>query len=586
MARSPRGRDLSRDSIHARANASSSRRPSSRSRVTASSTSEGAYPAVVRRLRTSATDRERTSRNRAAASSTTAGSSTAARLSRRSWWVTRRRPPGPELSVIPDSGLGDALDRDRHVGDLGPDQTVDLGRDRRVRLEELLRRLATLTEPGLPEGEPGAGLGDRVHRDSHVEQAALLGHALAVHDVELGHAEGRRDLVLDDLDADPVADRLGPGLDRLDAPDVEPDRGVELHRPAARGRLGVAEHDPDLLAQLVREDQRRVRSRDRPGQLAQRLAHQPRLDAHERVAHLALDLGPRDERGDRVDHDAVDAARTDQGLRDLERLLAGVRLADEELIDIDSARSGIARVERVLDIDERDDAAAGLCFGEDVLTDGRLARGLGAEDLRDAATRDAADAERQIEGDRARRDGVEHELLAGSELHDRAAPELLLYRREGGVDRLAPFCGVPLGCSFFRHRHLSVTLLIRSIGPLAGGTSQASVRRSAFLCCVVLDDVSFLARLADHLDVLRWLRQRRQARLAGLRLRLLLLFAGSIPGAHRSASASLCRLPIDPSRRLHADFTAAYPARAKAQFRHRGRERSGLDRGSDSGHEV
>ena len=208
-----------------------------------------------------------------------------------------------------------------------------------------------------------------------------------------------------------------------------------------------------------------------------------------RVAHLAFDLGPRHERGDGVDDDAVDAAGADERLGDLERLLAGVRLADEQLVDVDAAGAGVARVEGVLDVDEGDDAAAGLRLGEDVLADGRLARRLRAEDLGDAAARDAADAERQVERDRARRDRVEHELLARSELHDRAAPELLLDRREGGVDRLASFRRVPLGCPFFGHRHLSVTLLIRSIGPLAGGTSQASVRRSAFLCCVVLDDV-------------------------------------------------------------------------------------------------
>ena len=88
--------------------------------------------------------------------------------------------------------------------------------------QELLRRLATLAEPRLAEGEPGAGLGHDVHRDADVEQATLAGDALAVHDVELGDPERRRDLVLHDLDADPVADRLGAGLDRLDAPDVEP----------------------------------------------------------------------------------------------------------------------------------------------------------------------------------------------------------------------------------------------------------------------------------------------------------------------------------------------------------------------------
>ena len=129
-----------------------------------------------------------------------------------------------------------------------------------------------------------------------------------VHDVELGLLERRRDLVLDDLHADAVADRLDAVLERLDPPDVEPDRGVELQRAAAGRRLGVAEHDADLLAQLVREDADRVGAVERAGELAQRLAHQPRLEADVAVAHLALDLRLRHERGDRVDRDDVQRA--------------------------------------------------------------------------------------------------------------------------------------------------------------------------------------------------------------------------------------------------------------------------------------
>ena len=191
------------------------------------------------------------------------------------------------------------------------------------------------------------------------------------------------------------------------APDVEADRGVELQRAAAGRRLGVAEHDADLLAQLVGEDQRGVRAGDGAGQLAQGLAHEPGLDAHEAVAHLAFDLGARHEGRDRVDDDAVDAAGADERLGDLERLLAGVGLADEELVDVDAAGPGVGRIERVLDVDERDDAATRLGLGEDVLADRRLARRLRAEDLGDPAARDAADAERQVERDRARRDVVD-----------------------------------------------------------------------------------------------------------------------------------------------------------------------------------
>ncbi len=41
--------------------------------------------------------------------------------------------------------------------------------------------------------------------------------------------------------------------------------------------------------------------------------------------------------GDGVHDDAVHAARPDQRLGDLERVLAGIRLADEQLVDVDAA---------------------------------------------------------------------------------------------------------------------------------------------------------------------------------------------------------------------------------------------------------
>src|SRR3954471_21446940 len=162
----------------------------------------------------------------------------------------RRRSPTPGAAAAPSSlRLFDALDRQRHLGDLAADAAVDLRGDVRCALEELLRGLAALAEARLLVGEPRARLRHDVHRHADVEQPAFLRHALAVHDVELSDPERRRDLVLHDLDADAVADRFGARLDRLDAPDVEPDAGVELQRAAARRRLGIAEHHADLLAQ-------------------------------------------------------------------------------------------------------------------------------------------------------------------------------------------------------------------------------------------------------------------------------------------------------------------------------------------------
>jgi len=58
------------------------------------------------------------------------------------------------------------------------------------------------------------------------------------------------------------------------------------------------------------------------GELAKGLAHEARLDPDEGVAHLAFDLGLRDQGSDGVEDHAVHAAGADQGLGDLERVLA------------------------------------------------------------------------------------------------------------------------------------------------------------------------------------------------------------------------------------------------------------------------
>jgi hypothetical protein len=163
------------------------------------------------------------------------------------------------------------------------------------------------------------------------------GDALIVHDVELALGEGRGDLVLLDLDTGAVADDVVTGFDGLDAADVQAHGGVELEGVAAGGRLGVAEHDADLLAQLVGEDDDGVGLLDGPGELAQRLAHEAGLQADVAVAHLALDLGAGDKGGDGVDDDDVHGAGADEGVGDLQGLLAGVGLGDVELVDVDAA---------------------------------------------------------------------------------------------------------------------------------------------------------------------------------------------------------------------------------------------------------
>ena len=172
-------------------------------------------------------------------------------------------------------------------------------------------------------------------------------------------------------------------------------------------------------------------------ELAQRLAHQPRLQAGQLVAHLAFDLGLRHQRRDRVDHDDVDAARAHEHVGDLEPLLAGVRLRDQKLADVDAELACVDRVERVLGVDVRGSAARLLDLRDDLQAQRRLARRLRTVDLDHAPARQAADAERDVETERAGGDDLQVVLdLRLAHFHDRALAELLLDLRKGGGERL------------------------------------------------------------------------------------------------------------------------------------------------------
>ena len=140
---------------------------------------------------------------------------------------------------------------------------LDLDREVGVLAQELARVVLALADLLAVVGVPGAALLEHLGLDAHVDDLALAADALAVEDVELGGLERRRDLVLDDLDLGLVADDLFALLDRADAADVEPHRGVELERVAAGGGLGRAEHHADLHADLVDEDDHRVGLLDR-----------------------------------------------------------------------------------------------------------------------------------------------------------------------------------------------------------------------------------------------------------------------------------------------------------------------------------
>jgi hypothetical protein len=126
----------------------------------------------------------------------------------------------------------------------------------------------------------------------------------------------------------------------------------------------------------------------------------------------------------------------DERLHDVERVLAGVGLRDEEVVEVHADDAGVFRVERVLDVDEGGEAALFLGLGDDAETEGGLAGGFRAVDLDDAALREAADAEGEVHGEGAGGERLDLHLGVAAEAHDGALAELLGDGGEREVDVL------------------------------------------------------------------------------------------------------------------------------------------------------
>jgi hypothetical protein len=217
-------------------------------------------------------------------------------------------------------------------------------------------------------------------------------------------------------------------------------RIVELQGVAARGRLGISEHDPDLHADLVDEDEQGLALGHGGGELAHGLAHEAGLQAHVGIAHVPLDLGSRRQGRHGVDDDDVERVRLDHGVGHLEGLLAVVGLVDEKIVDVHAQLVGVADVERVLGVDEERHAPDLLGLGNGVKGQGGLARGLGTVDLDDPAPGVPADARGDVDSQRPGRYALDpgRQLAAGAQLHDGALAVLLLDGSERGLEGPGP----------------------------------------------------------------------------------------------------------------------------------------------------
>ena len=137
------------------------------------------------------------------------------------------------------------------------------------------------------------------------------------------------------------------------------------------------------------------------------------------------------------DHQHVDGAGTHERIGDLQRLLAVVGLGDQQVRDLDAKLAGINGIKRVLGVDEGADASLFLGFRQHLQRQRGLARGFRAVYLDHAPARQPADAQRNVEPQRARRDGLHlYALVVGTEPHDGALAEIFVDLIERGLERL------------------------------------------------------------------------------------------------------------------------------------------------------
>ena len=146
-----------------------------------------------------------------------------------------------------------------------------------------------------------------------------------------------------------------------------------------------------------------------------------------RITHVTLDFLLRHEGGHRVDDDDVNGAATHECIDDIERLLTGIRLGNQQVVDIDPELLCIDRIERMFRVDKGCDAALLLRLRNHMQRDCRFTRGLRPIDLNDTAAWHAAHAQCDVEWQNARWNRLDiHVRLSVAEAHDRAFAEVLL----------------------------------------------------------------------------------------------------------------------------------------------------------------
>src|SRR5699024_2640204 len=172
------------------------------------------------------------------------------------------------------------------------------------------------------------------------------------------------------------------------------------------------------------------------------LTHEAGLQTGKGVTHVAFDFGLGYQSRYRVDDNEIHRTGTYQRVGDFKGLFAGVGLRDEEVFEIDPETRGVLDIQGVLGIHKRTDTTDFLHFGDDLQGKRGFTGGFGAVDLDHPAAWQPANAQGDIQPQRARGDGLD--VMAGGLIvaitHDRTLAKLPFDLSNGGSQRLGAFC--------------------------------------------------------------------------------------------------------------------------------------------------
>ncbi len=151
------------------------------------------------------------------------------------------------------------------------------------------------------------------------------------------------------------------------------------------------------------------------------------------VAHIAVYFRAGSHCRNGVKYDYINSAGTHQRFDDLKRLLAGIRLGYQHIVDIDAELLCIYGVEGVLNINERSSAARFLRLCDSLQRNGGLTGGFGAVYLDYSSLGKSAYAEGEVKHQRACGDVLDVKVPVFAHEHYRARAVGLFYLRHGGL---------------------------------------------------------------------------------------------------------------------------------------------------------